>query len=94
MKSSWSIIDLAWYIYAIQFVSGINVGTTIANLMSGKLNLKSTLTTGLNVTVTNLQKDPANYVIMLGITYLLKNELKKVFGRKKLIELGGIKITL
>lgn len=94
MKNSYSLIDIAWIIYAINFTSGIDVVKLVGDLLGGKLNLKSQLTTGVTSAIKKLQTDPANTIVMLGITYILKNEIKKVVGRKKIVELGGLRITL
>lgn len=89
-----SLIEAAWMIYAINFVTGIDVIKLVADGISGKLNLKTTMTSGISAAMKKLQTDPVNTLAMLGITWLIKNYAHKAFGRKKIIDFGGLRVTL
>jgi len=89
-----SLIDAAWIIYAINFLSGVDLVKLVGDGFSGKLNLKTQLTTGVSTTIKKLQTDPVNTVVMLGVTYLIKTWAHKVVGRKKIVDFGGLKVTL
>jgi len=89
-----SLIDAAWIIYAINYLSGIDMVKLVGDAFSGKLNLKTSLTSGVSATIKKLQADPVNVVVMLGVTYLIKTYAHKAFGRKKIVDFGGLKVSL
>ena len=89
-----SLIDAAWMIYAINFVTGVDLIKLVTDGISGKLNLKATMTSGISAAMKKLQTDPVNVIAMLGVTYLIKTYAHKAFGRKKIIDFGGLRVTL
>lgn len=93
-KTSVSLITVAWYLFAYSTLTKSDPLKVISAMVTGKLNLKAQLTADLNNTLAQLQKDPVNILLVLGISKLVEVEAHKIVGRKKIIELGGFRITM
>lgn len=89
-----SLIDAAIIVYCINLVTGIDVVKLVGDLLGGKANLKTYMTSGVTTAIKKIQADPLNIVLTAGIAILIATMAHKVFGRKKIVGFGGFNLTL